>query len=80
MTCCELTLRLVELLSQLQMQNITTKCSNILHYNNSNNNYTLTTAKHFNKSHCGQTDRQADIVTCRAAIKAKNAKYDYRMI
>ena len=57
------------------MQNITTKCSNILHYNNSKNNHTLTTAKHFHKTHCGQTDRQADIVTYRAPITAKNAKY-----
>ena len=28
----------------------------------------------------GQTDRQADIVTYRAPITAKNAKYNYRMI
>ena len=27
-----------------------------------------------------QTDRQADIVTYRAAIAAKNANYDYKMI
>ena len=62
------------------MQNITTECSNILHYNNGNNNHTLATAQHFHKTRCGQTDQQADIVTLRTAITAKNAKYDYRMI
>ena len=65
------------------MQNITTKCSNILHYNNSNNNHTLTTAKPFHKTHCGQTDQQADIVTYRAAIAAKKqnmtTKYSYNL-
>ena len=29
---------------QVQMQNITTECSNIIYYNKSNNNHKLTTA------------------------------------
>ena len=57
------------------MQNITTECSNILNYINSNNNRTLTTAQHFHKTHCGQTDRQSEIVTYRAAFTARNGKH-----
>ena len=53
------------------MQNITKECSNIINYNNSNNNHTLTTAQHFPKTHCRQTDREADIVTYKADISAK---------
>ena len=66
----------MELRSQLKMQNITTECSNIINYNNSNNNHTLTTALHFYKTRCGETDQQADIVTYRAAFTAKNASYE----
>ena len=43
-TFYDLTLWLLELLSQLKMQNMTTKCSNVIHYNNSNNIHKLTTA------------------------------------
>ena len=57
-----------------------TECSDIINYNNSNNNYALITAYHFHKTCCGQTDRLTDIATCRAVIAAKIAKYDYRMI
>ena len=49
--CYELTLWLVELLSQLKMQNMTMKCSNIINYNNSDNIYTLTTAWHYHETH-----------------------------
>ena len=61
------------------MQNIITECSNIINYNNSNNNHTVSTAQHFHKTHCGQTERQADIVTYRAAFAAKNAKHKCKM-
>ena len=47
-------------------------------YNNNNNNPTLTIAQHFNKTCCGQADRQADIEIYRAAITSKKmqkAKY-----
>ena len=50
-TCWGLTLWLVELLSQLKMQNMTMKCSNIINYNNSDNIYTLTTAWHYHETH-----------------------------
>ena len=56
------------------MQKITTEQSNIINYNNSNNNHTLTTALDFHKTCCGQTDRQADIVTYKAAFLAKKCK------
>ena len=59
---------------------MTTECSNSIVYNNSDNNCTLTTALHFHKTRCGQTDRPTDIAIYRAAIAAENAKYDYRMI
>ena len=36
-------------------------------------------AEHFNKTCCGQTDQQADIVSDRAAFAAKNAKYKCKM-
>ena len=56
-------------------KNMTTECSDIINYNNSNNIYTLTTAQHFHKTRCGptdqQTDRQTDVATYRAAIAAK---------
>ena len=65
---------------ECKMQNITTECSNVINYNNSNNKRTLTTAKHFHKTRCGQTDQQADVLTYRASIAAKKAKYNYRMI
>ena len=63
-TCYELTLWLVELLSQLEMQNMTTECLNIIN--------SLPTTD-------WQTERKTDIATCRAAITAWNAKYDNRM-
>ena len=47
---------------------------------NSKNNYALIIAYNFHKTRCGQTDRPTDIVTYRAAIAAKIAKYDYRMV
>ena len=72
------------------MQNITTECSNIINYNNGNNNRTLTTSYHFHRTRCGQTDQQhytdiklvakrltdrlTDIATYRAAIAAKNTE------
>ena len=65
---------------QLQMQNMTTEYSDIINYNNSNNNDALITALRFHKTGCEQTDRPTDIATYRAAIAAKIAKYDYRMI
>ena len=61
-------------------ENKRTECSDIINYNNSNNNYALITAKHFHKTRCRQTDRPTDIATYRAAIAPKIAKYDYRMI
>ena len=84
-TCYRRILWLVELLSQLKMQNLTMKCSNIINHNNSNNIYTLTTAKHYHKTRCRHTDRQTDrltdwptdrptdIVTYKAAIAAENS-------
>ena len=42
-TCYELTLWLLELLLQLEIQNMSKECSNIINYNNSNNIYRLTT-------------------------------------
>ena len=62
------------------MQNMTTKCSDIINYKNSKNNYALIIAYNFHKTRCGQTDRPTDIVTYRAAIAAKIVKYDYRMV
>ena len=59
---------------------MTTKCSDIINYKNSKNNYALIIAYNFHKTRCGQTDRPTDIATYRAAIAAKIAKYDYRMI
>ena len=47
---------------------------------NSKNNYALIIAYNFHKTRCGQTDRPTDIATYRAAIAAKIAKYDYRMV
>ena len=57
------------------MQNMTTECSNVINYNNSNNIYTLTIAWHFHKIGCEQTYRQTDILNYRTAIPAKDAKY-----
>ena len=54
-----------------KMQKITTEQSNIINYNNSNNNHTLTTAYTSIKL---VADRQADIVTYRAANAAKKFK------
>ena len=34
----------------------------------------------YHKTRCGQTDRPTDIATYRAAIAAKIAKYDCRMV
>jgi len=64
-TCSGLILWLVELLSQLKMQNMTTEWSNNLNYNSSNNIYTLPTALHYYKTCYGQTDRQTDRLTVR---------------
>ena len=47
--------------------------------NNSNNNHTLITAKHFHKTRCRQIDRQANIQTYRATFAAKNAKHNCKM-
>ena len=66
-----MTLWLVELLLQLEMQNMTTKCSDVINYKNSKNNYALIIAYNFHKTRCRQTYRQADVVTYRAAIAAK---------
>ena len=52
---------------------MTTECSDIINYNNSNNNYVPITAYQFHKTRCGQTDRPTDIASYRAAIAAKNA-------
>ena len=53
---------------------MTTECSDIINYNNSNNNYALkqhkTSKKNFKDR---QTDRPTDIATYRAAIAAKIA-------
>ena len=53
---------------------MTTKCSIHLKYNNSNSIDAITTVTLINKTRCGQTDRQTDIVTDRAAIAAKKTK------
>ena len=60
---------------------MTTECSNNVNYNNRNNINTLTAAKHFYKTRCGCTDRQTDrhCNLYRAAIAARNAKYDNGM-
>ena len=47
--------------------------------NNSDNNHTLITAKHFHKTRCRQIDRQANIQTYRATFAAKNAKHKCKM-
>ena len=62
------------------MQNMTTKCSDVINYKNNKNNYALIIAYNFHKTRCGQTDTPTDIATYRAAIAAKIAKYDYRII
>ena len=59
-TCYTLTFWLVELLSQLEMQNMTTECSNTINYRNGNNICTPTTAWHFHKTRSVQIDRPTD--------------------
>ena len=60
MTCYRLTMWLIELLSPLNKQDMTTKCSIHLKYNNSNRIDAITTVTLINKTRCGQTDRQTD--------------------
>ena len=60
MTCYRLTMWLIELLSPLNKQDMTTKCSIHLKYNNSNSIDAITTVTLINKTRCGQTDRQTD--------------------
>ena len=58
---------------------MTTKCSDVINYKKSKNNYALIIAYNFHKTRCGQTDRPTDIATYRAAITARHTKYDNRM-
>ena len=64
---------------------MTTKCSNNLNYNDKNNIKIISDIDHNNYNTLRTTLQfvsnllRTDIVTCRAAIRAKITKYDYKM-